>query len=110
MPTQFISESIRPVPGSIALEGMASAEPGLPRKFTWRGGEFTVEEVLDRWKESGPMKGGGREMYLRKHWFAIRTTDGREMKIYFDRQPASKRQLKKRWWLFTLDAPEESRA
>lgn len=108
MRPRFISESIEPVPGAVDLAGMTAFEPGLPTQFTWRGQEFTVAEVLEKWKEVAQDTGGGRERYLRKHWFRVRTTGGDEMKIYFERQPASKSQAKKRWWLFTLTPPEAS--
>ena len=54
-----------------------------------------LAKVLETWKQSGPCKSGSNEKYLRKHWFRIRTTDGLEMEIYFDRQARSKHQAKK---------------
>ena len=105
MKEEFISESIQPVPGSADSAGMAKGEPGFPRKFLWRDTEYTLDEILETWKQSGPCKSGSGEMYLRKHWFRIRTTTGVQMTIYFDRQPRSKRQNNTRWWLYTLTSP-----
>jgi len=102
MPTQFISEPIKPAVGTMDMQGMARGEPGLPAKFIWRDEEYTVAEVLEKWKETGKCKSGSDEQYVRKHWFRIRTTDGQEMKIYFERQPRSKGQQKLRWRLYTL--------
>ncbi len=102
MATQFISEPIKPVVGTVDMRGMVRGEPGLPGKFIWRDEERTVAEVLEIWKETGKCKSGSDERYVRKHWFRIRTTDGHEMKIYFERQPRSKAQSKLRWWLYTL--------
>ena len=102
MQDEFVSEAIEPVEGTFAAAGMVRGEPGLPGRFVWRGEEYAVAEVLEKWKESGPCKSGSSEMYLRKHWFRIRCADGTEMTIYFERQPKSKQQSKKRWWLYTV--------
>ena len=102
MTEEFVSEAIKPVPGAMDVSGMLRGEPGLPKRFVWREQEYVVAEVLERWKESSPCRSGGRERYLRKHWFRIRTTTGDEMKIYFERQPRSGREAKSRWWLYTV--------
>jgi hypothetical protein len=102
MQETFISEAIEPVEGSFDTRGMARGEPGLPARFLWRSKEYTVAQVLEQWKESGRCKSGSSEMYLRKHWFKIQCTDGTEMTLYFERQPRTKRQTKKRWWLYTM--------
>ena len=102
MPGEFVSEVIEPVTGTMDVSGMLRGEPGLPKRFVWREQEYTVEEVLERWKETSPCRSGGRERYVRKHWFRIKTTTGHEMKIYFDRQPRSARNAKARWWLYTV--------
>lgn len=103
MNDKFISEPIKPVEGTFDTAGMARGEPGLPGRFIWRDKEYAVSELLEKWKESGPCKGGSSEMYLRKHWFKIMTEDGSEMTIYFQRQPRSKKQNKTRWWLYTIN-------
>lgn len=102
MTDEFVSELIRPVKGTFDIAAMARGKPGLPGRFIWREKEYAVDEVLEKWKESGPCKSGSSEMYLRKHWFKIRCTGGEVMTIYFERQPRSKQQSKKRWWLFTI--------
>jgi phosphoribosylglycinamide formyltransferase-1 len=104
MSEEFVSEQIEPVAGTSHTTAMSRGEPGLPGRFVWRGKEYTVIEMLQSWKQSGPCKSGGGEVYLRKHWFKIKTTDGLEMTIYFERQPRSKQQSKKRWWLYTISA------
>ena len=103
MSEEFVSEPIMPVAGTCDATGMTRGEPGLPNRFVWRDQEYEVAEVLERWKESGPCKSGSPEMYLRKHWFKIRTDDDLEMTIYFERQARTKRQSKKRWWLYTVN-------
>jgi uncharacterized protein DUF6504 len=104
---EFVSEPIEPVAGTSDRAGMRMGEPGLPGRFVWRGVEYKVAEVLEKWKETGPMKGGGAgsEQYVRKHWFHVRTTDGSEMKLYFERQARSAQAKKQRWWLYTITAP-----
>ena len=102
MTERFISESIKPVAGTFDTAGMARGEPGLPGRFVWRDKEYEVADVLKKWQELGPCKSSSSEMYLRKHWFEIRCSDGTEMTIYFERQPRSKRQNKTRWWLHTV--------
>ncbi len=101
MPDTFISEPIEPEPGSFAAP-TAAGEPMLPTRFTWRGERYEIADVLAKWKESGKERGGS-EIYLRKHWYHIRTTDGQSMKIYFERQARSKGAARKRWWLYTVD-------
>jgi hypothetical protein len=102
MDEDFISESIKPVAGTFNLAAMARGEPGLPGRFLWRRKEYAVADVLEVWKEDGPCRSGSSEMYLRKHWYKIRTADGLIMTLYFERQARSKGQQKIRWWLYTI--------
>lgn len=98
----FVSEQITPVEGAACAAGMVRGEPGLPTRFVWRDHQYAVTEVVKAWKESGPCKTGCNERYLRKHWYTVRTDDGSEMTLYFERQPRSKAQAKQRWWLYTI--------
>ena len=109
MAEEFISEEILPVAGTFNPAAMATGAPGLPARFCWRDTEYTVAQVNKVWKESGPDKGHTAEIYLRKHWFEVRTTDGTIMTIYFERQPRSKREAKKRWWLYSLTVRDADR-
>ena len=102
----FISEPIQPVPGTFDTRAMAAGEPGLPARFTWRGSEYSIDRVLEKWKETSRCRSGADEQYVRKHWFKIRTTGGHEMKIYFDRQPRTTREPTRRWWLYTVSTPK----
>jgi hypothetical protein len=103
MTERWISESIEPVLDDVADEPFVVGEPVLPRRFRWRGRDFSVAQVLEAWKELGPAEGGDR--YLRKHWYRIRTGDGVEMKLYFERKARSRAQAKRRWWLFSVEEP-----
>ena len=64
--------------------------------------------MLERWKDTGPCTSGGGEKYLRKHWFRVRTTDGREMKLYFERQARRGSRQTSRWWLYTVAAAAQT--
>ena len=107
MSEEFVSEPITPVAGTFDAAGMTRGEPGLPERFMWREQEYTVADVLETWKETGPCKSGSAEQYLRKHWFKVRTDDGLEMTLYFERQARNKGQSKKRWWLYTIRTKEQ---
>jgi len=104
---EFICEAIKPVAGTMDTVAMARGEPGLPGEFIWRDQEYAVAAVLEKWKETSPCRSGSPERYVRKHWFRIRTADGAEMKIYFERQPRSARERKTRWWLYTVSGADE---
>lgn len=95
---QFVSESIVPMElGASSVIG----EPALPVKFRWRKVEYEVAQVIERWKTTGACRHGSGERYVRRHWYRVLTTDGSEMKIYFERQPRLG-QNKKRWWLASV--------
>jgi len=104
---QFIGEPIRPDVDEIDTSGMTMGEPGLPRRFFWRGERYTVERVCGKWKETSPCRGGSSEKYVRKHWYKIITRDGATMKIYFQRSTRSGGRLKTRWWLYAISSQGE---
>jgi phosphoribosylglycinamide formyltransferase-1 len=103
---RFVSEPIVPIGGSFATSAMATGEPGLPMRFQWRGAEYEVARIIEKWKTTGECRSGSDERYVRKHWYRIATTDGTEMKIYFERQPRPGRDKKRRWWLATVSREE----
>jgi hypothetical protein len=100
MPEQFISESISPVPGTADAAAMTRGEPGLPGAFVWRGEEYRVEAVLEKWKQADARD--CNEKYTRKHWYRVRTTSGDVMTLYFLRQASSAKRPKARWFLYSL--------
>ena len=103
MGEEFVSETIKPLEGSFNAAAMTRGEPGLPSRFLWRQTEYTIAEVLETWKETGPCRNGSNEFYLRKHWYKIKTADNIIMTLYFERQARSKTQSKARWWLYTIE-------
>ena len=113
MKERLISEPLQPLfsaaegrSRSAENEFQAVGEPMLPQRFAWRGEELAIAEVTERWKEYSRPGAAMQERYLRKHWYRIRTAEGQEMKIYFERQARSKSAAKQRWWLFSVFEPE----
>ena len=103
MSEEFIGEPVTPIAGEFSTTAMTRGEPALPGRFSWRGREHAVAEVLKVWKETGPCRSGAGEQYLRKHWYRIRTAGGLVMTMYFERQPRSRGSGKTRWWLYALE-------
>lgn len=98
---EFISEPLTPVRGTANRQEAAIGVPGLPRQFTWRSTTYTVAEVLLTWKASSPEGGtAGNEIYLRRHYWKLRTTDGTVMTVYCLRQA---RRKQNRWWVYTVE-------
>jgi len=98
----LISERIKPIVSTMDPRIAATGEPDFPKRFAWRDRDYELAEVIAKWHETGDCTHGSEEQYVRKHWFWIRTTDGTQMKIYFERRPASKRERTARWWLFSV--------
>lgn len=98
----FISERITPDPTALDTSTAALGEPALPMRFSWRGASFAIVRVLSRRKEyEADRTHGSGELYLRRHWLEVEVDDGSIMKLYFQRQPASGRAAKSRWWLYS---------
>jgi phosphoribosylglycinamide formyltransferase-1 len=97
-PGDLVVEAIAPDPSSFEVAGPARGEPGLPRRFTWRGVEWTVARVERRWKTTGRDRGGSRERYVRRHWAVVRTTAGPRFRVYGERGG-----LPGRWWLHSVE-------
>ena len=107
MRERLVSESLRPVLGVAGDHDAAVGEPVLPGRFLWGEREIQVAEVLEVWKELSPGSRAMPDRYVRKHWYRIRTADGLEAKLYFERKSRSAGQAKRRWWLFSVvDAGE----
>jgi hypothetical protein len=96
---EFVSEPITPVAGAFDAAAMSRGEPGLPKQFAWRSRNYQFAELLRTWKTSTPDRG---EMYLRRHWFEIRTSSGERMTLYCERQTKNVKKPKQRWWLYSI--------
>jgi len=106
MAERFVSEAIEPDIEDLDTSPMAGGEPGLPRRFVWRGQGYTVASVRRSWKETGPCRHGSGERYVRKHWVELETTSGALMKVYFERRSRGNPKGS-RWWLFSLEETGE---
>jgi hypothetical protein len=105
---QFIEEAVAPDPASFDTARMAAGEPGLPRRFTWRGRVVEVAEVRRTWRETGPCRHGSGEQYVRKHWYEVRTADGDVMTLYFERSTRRPGARRRSWWLHTIGEPSRT--
>ena len=101
MTEQFISEKLRPIRGTMDTARMVSGQPGLPKKFLWRGTTIKVEKVLRQWRETGLCRHGSGEVYLRKYWYEVQTACGKLMKLYF-LKPSQGNSNETGWRLFSL--------
>ena len=106
MKESLISEAIEPLMDETAELPFQAGEPILPSSFRWREREYRIEAILESWKQYSSGSKSMPEHYLRKHWFRVRTDDGSEMKIYFERKARTKGSERSRWWLYTVDLPE----
>jgi hypothetical protein len=106
---QFIGAAIQPVAGTIDAVRMDVGAPGLPRQFRWKARTIQIARVLRTWRETGPCRHGSGEAYVRKHWFEVLTDSGELMKIYFERQRRSRKNIA-RWWLFSVVEGADSRS
>lgn len=97
----FIGEAVTPTPGTFDTAMMATGIPGLPHRFTWRGTEYSVAVVLKMWKTVGQCESGANEMYVRRHWYRVKTTSGDVMTLYCDRSVRGKNKTKGRWVLYS---------
>ena len=76
-----VLEAVRPHPGSFDPAGMARGEPGLPKRFDWRGRTYEVAEVLSTAREVENASGLENDAYVRRHAFRLRTTTGEVMTL-----------------------------
>jgi hypothetical protein len=108
----FIGEPIAPKPGTFEAARMATGGPGLPLVFRWRGAEYTIAGVMETWRSQEPGVGMDKKhLYVRKHFYRVKTTSGEVMTLYFDRKPPSGRgKSRQRWYLFSVSRGEPNRS
>jgi hypothetical protein len=101
----FVSEPISRHRGTFAALPMAAGLPGLPTGFDWRGASYEIGQVLETWKQSGMEHGRAQgEIYLRRHYFKLKMSDGAIWTVYFTRQAARGGSAKRRWFLYAIDS------
>jgi hypothetical protein len=94
---QFVSEAIQPLGEGFDTDAMGRGEPGLPYAFTWRDQTLTVAEIITKRKGTKVDRG---DTYVKRHYFDVKLSDGRNATIYFERQAKPNQP---RWWLYTID-------
>ena len=92
----FVGKAIVPE-GALDVAVLAQGEPSLPAAFRFGDERLEVAKLERTWRSTKDDRG---DTYVKKHWFAFRTPDGREAVVYFDRAAA---RGAPRWWLYTLD-------
>lgn len=100
---ELISEPITPHAGTFDTTSMGRGEPGLPKGFTWRDGSVDIVERISAWKHSSREGGGAGDLYLRRHYYKLRMSDGCIWTIYFVRQTPRTGNPKNRWFLYTIE-------
>ena len=71
-----VLEPVTAHPGSFDAAGMSRGEPGVPKRFDWRGKTYVVAEVLGMRRET---EDAGGDAYVRRHAFRVRTESGEVM-------------------------------
>jgi len=98
---EFISQVVVPWAGSFEASVMARGEPGLPEGFDWQGQRYRILQRLEQWKESSREGGrAGGELYLRRHWYRLRMSDGSLWTVYCLRQAPQGKAARRRWVLY----------
>ena len=92
-------EPIEAVPGTFDLRAMARGEPGIPRRFRWRGHEYVVTAIVGTARETEPYEG-----YVRRHVTHVRTEDGSDFRLVGDRDG---RRGAPRWWVRAVTSPAD---
>ena len=107
---RFISERVEPL---LAEDGAFEKRPRCPRGFAWREHTYRVDECLSEWRDyqrRGKMAHNMRPPHLAsavkrgsrgvgRHYFRVRTDDGRVFDLYYDRAPRDTVDSKGSWHL-----------
>ncbi len=101
---ETVLEPVEVETGRFDAAAMARGEPGIPRRFLWRGRTYDVVEVLgpaDR--EVGPCHSGSDETYVRRHVTRARTACGAIVTLSGER--GGRRGAAPRWILRQIERP-----
>ncbi|MFH1689778.1 MAG: DUF6504 family protein [Candidatus Eisenbacteria bacterium] len=110
-PLRFISERVEPL---FADEKGFEKRPLCLRGFVWHGQTYQIDECLSEWRDyarRGKMAHNMRPSHLvsaekrgsrgvGRHYFRVRTNDGRVFDLYYDRAPRDTADRKGSWHLF----------
>jgi hypothetical protein len=107
---RFIGERVEPL---LAQGAHFEKRPACPAGFVWRGRRHSIAECLSEWKDygrRGKMAKNMRPTHLAaaakrgswgvgRHYFRVRTDDGRVFDLYYDRAPKDAENKKGSWHL-----------
>jgi hypothetical protein len=107
---RFIGERVEAMLGPGAR---FEKRPACPAGFVWRGRSFDIDECLSEWKDYGRRGKMARNMRpthlaaaakrgswgVGRHYFRVRTDDGRVFDLYYDRAPRDAEDKKGSWHL-----------
>ena len=75
-----VMEAVEPDPTSYNTLMMATGQPGVPMRFTWRGTSYEVAEILADRRET-EKTAESDERYVRRHVIWVETTTGERMSL-----------------------------
>jgi Family of unknown function (DUF6504) len=93
---RFVSRPIEPA-GEGFITPASGSEPPVPRAFLWDGQTLSITAVLRTWRSTKSDRG---DVYLKRHWFELRTASGQRVEVYYDRDF---RRGASPWWLYTIE-------
>lgn len=93
-------EAVEPDPASWNAAMMATGQPGVPMRFTWRGTRYEVARILDDSRRTEKCAEGD-DRYVRRHVIWVETTSGDRMCLSGSR---GTRARAPRWTLRELEA------
>ncbi len=114
----FISERVEPF---FEEERGFEKRPLCPSGFEWRGRTYRIKECSREWRDyarRGKMAHNMRDSHLAaaekrgsrgvgRHYFRVRTDDGRVFDLYYDRAPTDTQDRKGSWHLLREMEREE---
>jgi hypothetical protein len=93
---KFVSCPLVPT-GDGFLTPTSGSEPPIPRVFLWGGRRLLITEVLRSWRSTKADRG---DVYLKRHWYELRTASGEKLEVYYDRES---RRAASSWWLYAIE-------
>ena len=99
-PVRAVFEAVTVEGGDFVAAAMGRGEPGVPKRFGWRGRVYEVAHVLGSRREVSRADAGAGA-YVRRHVVTLLTTSGERMELSGARGSKSGR-ASERWILRTV--------
>ncbi|MGB8966185.1 MAG: DUF6504 family protein [Candidatus Cybelea sp.] len=93
---KFVSCPLVPT-GDGFVTPASGSEPPIPRAFLWGSRTLLITEVMRSWRSTKADRG---DVYLKRHWYELRTASGEKLEVYYDRES---RRSASSWWLYTIE-------